>query len=222
MQISIIVPVLNEERELAATLGAAQDPRVSEVLVVDGGSSDASREIAGGLAARVLESPPGRARQMNAGAAAALGDVLLFLHGDTRLPRGFGEAVAAAVEAGAIAGRFDVRLRGAHPFLPVVAALINLRSRWSGVSTGDQALFVRREVFEALGGFPEIPLMEDVAMTQRLKRRGGVAALRAKVETSGRRWEAHGVARTIVLMWLLRGAYALGVSPERLARWYRR
>lgn len=221
-RISIVVPVLNEEDELAASLESARDPQVAEIIVVDGGSHDQSREIAGRAADQILDSPPGRARQMNAGAAVASGDALLFLHGDTRLPAGFGEAVVSALRCGAVGGRFDVTLRGAHKFLPVVAFLINLRSRWTGISTGDQALFVRRDVFRSLGGFPEIPLMEDVALAAKLKRCGRVVALRDRVSTSARRWEEHGVARTILLMWRLRAAYALGVSPERLAKAYRR
>jgi rSAM/selenodomain-associated transferase 2 len=219
--LSIVVPVLNEEAELGETLRRTRDPSVRERIVVDGGSTDGTRAIAASRADAVLDSPRGRARQMNVGAAAATGDVLLFLHGDTWLPEGFGAAVVEAVHGGAVGGRFDVTLRGPHAFLPVVAALINLRSRLSGISTGDQALFVRRDVFDALGGFPEIPLMEDVAFSRSLKRAGKIAALRERVGTSGRRWEERGVARTIVLMWGLRFAYALGVPPDRLARRYR-
>lgn len=221
MTISIVVPVLNEAEEIAETLRRTRDPLVRERIVVDGGSTDATRGIAARHAEHVLDGPRGRARQMNAGAAAATGDAILFLHGDTWLPEGFGVAVEAALRGGAVGGRFDVILRGRHPFLPVVASLMNLRSRVSGISTGDQALFVRRDRFEAMGGFPVIPLMEDVAFTRALKRAGKVAALRERVETSGRRWEERGVARTIVLMWYLRLAYALGASPENLARRYR-
>jgi rSAM/selenodomain-associated transferase 2 len=219
--VSIVVPVLNEEAELEETLGRTRDPRVCERIVVDGGSTDGTRALATSRVERVLDSPRGRARQMNAGAAVATGDVLLFLHGDTWLPEGFGEAIAAALRDGAVGGRFDVALRGRHPFLPVVARLINVRSRLSGISTGDQAMFVRRDVFAEMGGFPEIPLMEDVAFSRALKRRGRVAALRERVATSGRRWEERGVARTIVLMWRLRLAYALGASPELLAQRYK-
>ena len=221
MRISIVVPVLNEAAELPETLRRARDPAVEEIVVVDGGSSDASRQIAALLADRVLSSPRGRGRQMNAGAAVTRGDVLLFLHADTWLPAGFGNAVAAALAAGNLGGRFDVSLRGRHPFLPVVATLMNLRSRLSRIATGDHALFVHRDAFDALGGFSELPLMEDVSFSVALKRRGPTAALRERVSTSARRWEERGVARTIALMWALRLAHALGVSPERLARWYR-
>jgi rSAM/selenodomain-associated transferase 2 len=221
VRISIVVPVVDEAAELPETLRRARDPRVAEIVVVDGGSADASREIAAALADRVIPSARGRARQMNAGARVSRGDVLLFLHGDTWLPAGFGDAIVAAIERGDVGGRFDVSLRGRHWFLPVVARLMNLRSRLSRISTGDQAIFVRRDVFAGLGGFAELPLLEDVVLSAALKRRGAVAALRERVSTSGRRWEQRGVARTIALMWAIRLGHALGVSPERLARWYR-
>jgi rSAM/selenodomain-associated transferase 2 len=219
--ISVVVPALDEAAEIDATLASARDPAVHEVIVVDGGSGDDTAARAAAAAARVVRAGRGRALQMNAGAALATGDVLLFLHADTRLPSGFGTAVCEALAGGAIGGRFDVVLRGSHPLLPVVARLMNVRSRLTGVSTGDQAVFVRRDVFERLGGFAPLPLMEDVELTSRLKRAGRVAALRLAVATSGRRWEEHGVVRTIVLMWTLRLAYACGVPAERLARAYR-
>jgi rSAM/selenodomain-associated transferase 2 len=220
--ISIVVPVLDEADEIAATLASAADPEVGEVIVVDGGSRDGTCEIAAGLGHRVIAAPRGRAAQMNAGATRAHGEVLLFLHGDTRLPPGFGAQVRAAVAAGAVAGRFDVDLRGRHGLLPVVAELINARSRLTRMATGDQAMFVRRDVFASLGGFAAIPLMEDVELSGRLRRAGPYAALRARVSTSGRRWEEHGVARTVALMWALRFAFWCGVPAERLARHYRR
>lgn len=193
-----------------------------EVIVVDGGSSDDTAARAATVADRVLPSARGRATQMNAGAAVATGDVLLFLHADTQLPPGFAAAVREAIASGAAGGRFDVVLAGEHPFLPVVAFLMNARSRLTRISTGDQAIFVRREVFAKLGGFAPIPLMEDVELTSRMRRLGRVAALRLRVRTSARRWETNGVARTVVLMWTLRLAYACGVSATRLARAYRR
>jgi len=219
--ISIVVPALDEADEIGATLASARDPSVREVIVVDGGSRDGTPERAAAAGARVVHAARGRASQMNAGAALARGDVLLFLHADTRLPPGFGPAVRAALADGAVGGRFDVVLRGAHPLLAVVARLMSLRSRLTGISTGDQAIFVRRDVFERLGGFAPLPLMEDVELCRRLMRAGRTAALRLRVETSGRRWEEHGVVRTIVLMWTLRLAYACGVPAERLARAYR-
>lgn len=221
MTISVIVPVLNEADGIEATLLSAGDPAVVEVLVVDGGSTDDTVSRAARVADRVLVSPRGRALQMNVGARHARGDVLLFLHGDTLLPRDFGHDVLGAVAAGTLGGRFDVRLRGRSRLLPVVAALMNARSRWTRISTGDQAMFVRRDVFARLGGFAEIPLMEDVELSVRLRRAGRVAALRRRVVSSGRRWDDNGAVRTVLLMWGLRIAYACGVSPERLATRYR-
>jgi len=184
------------------------------VIVVDGGSTDGTAELAVGLSDRLLKSAKGRAVQMNAGAGAASGDALLFLHADTRLPANADRDVLAALERAAW-GRFDVRIEGRHPLLPVVAAAMNLRSRLTGIATGDQAIFVRREAFR---GFPEIPLMEDVAFSASMSERP--ACLRQKALTSGRRWERSGVLRTVLLMWLLRFLYALGVPPARLARDY--
>ncbi|HZR81954.1 MAG TPA: TIGR04283 family arsenosugar biosynthesis glycosyltransferase [Candidatus Binatia bacterium] len=220
--ITVVVPVLDEADEIAATLASARDPEVGEVVVVDGGSRDATVAIARSLGHRVLDCPPGRAAQMNAGAAVATGDVLLFLHADTRLPAGFGGLVREALARGAVAGRFDVALRGRRRALAMVAAFMNLRSRLTRIATGDQAMFVRRDVFERLGGFRPIPLMEDVDLSRRLRAAGRYAALRAKVSTSGRRWETYGVLRTIVLMWRLRLAFWWGVPAERLAALYPR
>ncbi|HET9653073.1 MAG TPA: TIGR04283 family arsenosugar biosynthesis glycosyltransferase, partial [Usitatibacter sp.] len=193
----------------------------AEVIVVDGGSRDATREIAAPLCDRVLAAPRGRAAQMNAGAAAASADTLLFLHADTLLPVDAPAIVASALAGGRHAwGRFDVTIGSPHPLLAVVAMLMNARSRWTGIATGDQAIFVRRAAFEAVGGFPSIPLMEDVALSRALRRLSPPAALRRRVVTSGRRWERHGILRTVVLMWRLRAAYALGADPHRLARRY--
>jgi rSAM/selenodomain-associated transferase 2 len=221
--LSIVVPVLDEAPCIAATLEPlrALRARGCEVVVVDGGSRDGTRDIAAPLADRVIESPRGRAAQMNAGAGASRGEVVLFLHADTLLPEAADEALLAGLQAGgALWGRFDVAIRGADPMLAVVAGLMNARSRLTGIATGDQAIFVRREAFERVGGFPEIPLMEDVALSKRLKRLSAPLCLRERVATSGRRWERHGTLRTIVLMWRLRLAYALGADPQRLARRY--
>lgn len=158
---------------------------------------------------------------MNAGAALARGDVLLFLHADTQLPADADAEVRQAIASGALWGRFDVRICGQAWMLRVVAALMNARSRWSGIATGDQALFVRREVFERLGGFPDQPLMEDIEMTKRLRQLARPACLRAQVTTSGRRWDSRGVWRTIFLMWRLRWRYWRGEAPEQLAQAYR-
>jgi rSAM/selenodomain-associated transferase 2 len=216
--LSIVVPVLNEAGILKSSLGALAPlrGRGHEVLVVDGGSEDATRDIAAPLADRVLAAPRGRAWQMNAGAAAASGEALVFLHADTRLPPDADALVAAAL-ARHLWGRFDVRIEGRSMLLPVVARLMNLRSRLTGIATGDQAIFVRRDAF---AGFPELALMEDVAFSSAMKRRGAPACLRARATTSGRRWERHGVLRTVLLMWRLRLAYALGTPPEELAQRY--
>jgi rSAM/selenodomain-associated transferase 2 len=158
---------------------------------------------------------------MNAGAAAASGDALLFLHADTRLPPGAAEAVLDALADPAVAyGRFDVRFDSRRPAFRLIAGLMNARSRLTGICTGDQAIFVRRATFAALRGYADIALMEDVELTRRLKRAGRLAALRLRVTTSGRKWEREGVARTVVLMWALRFLYAVGVQPDRLHRWY--
>ena len=191
---------------------------------MDGGSTDATAAIAVRFPqVRLLASPRGRARQMNAGARAARGGVLLFLHADTLLPAGALAAVEAAVgDPGVVAGRFDVRFDNPRPLFRMIAWFMNQRSRWSGISTGDQAIFVCREVFEAMGGYRDMPLMEDVEICRRLKRRGRLAALRLRVTTSARKWEREGAVRTILLMWTLRLLYMAGVPPARLHRWYYR
>jgi rSAM/selenodomain-associated transferase 2 len=221
--LSIVVPALNEAACIRACLERLQPLRAhgAEIVVADGGSVDATRELAEPLADRVVESPRGRALQMNAGARASRGDVLLFLHADTLLPEGALAAILAGLEHGGAAwGRFDVTITGNNPMLKVVAYFMNLRSRLTGIATGDQAIFARRAAFERCGGFPAIPLMEDVAICKALKRVGPPLCLRERVATSGRRWEERGTLRTIVLMWRLRLAYALGADPRNLARRY--
>lgn len=221
--ISIVIPTLDESAGIGASLARLQPLRSqgAEVVVADGGSTDGTRELARPFADRVIEAPRGRAAQMNAGAEAARGDALLFLHADTLLPSGALHVVDAALQARDW-GRFDVSISGAAPLLAVVAYFMNARSRLSGIATGDQAIFVRRSAFEAVGRYPAIPLMEDVALSKALKRRSRPACLRERVLTSGRRWERHGTLRTIVLMWRLRLAYALGGDPASLARRYDR
>ncbi len=223
-RISIVVPALNEAGGIRASLAALQPLRARghEVIVVDGGSTDGTMELAAPLADRVVAAARGRAVQQNAGAAAASGDILLFLHADTTLPQGADALVLDGLRrSGRGWGRFDVRLSGRHPLLRVVERMIGLRSRLSGIATGDQAIFVRREWFRRAGGFPELPLMEDVAITRALKRLGPPLPLRARVTTSSRRWEERGIVRTILLMWRLRWAYFLGADPADLARRYR-
>jgi len=218
LKISLVIPVLNEASAIVAALAALAPMRMRghEVIVVDGGSEDGSRELAAPLADRTIVAPRGRARQMNAGAVAAGGEALVFLHADTRLPENADEMVLHALQRN-LWGRFDVAIEGRSTLLPVIAFLMNLRSRLTGIATGDQAIFVRREAF---GGFPEIALMEDVAFSKAMKRRSPPACLRAKARTSGRRWERHGVLRTMLLMWRLRLAYFFGTAPDELARRY--
>ncbi len=227
-RLCIVMPVLNEVAGLPAQLAALQPLRARGVrlIVVDGGSHDGSVELARQGADEVLHAPRGRAAQMNAGAAASDAEVLLFLHADSRLPAAADAVVLRAVggaagdRTGAPWGRFDVRIDSPRRLLAIVSAAMNLRSRWSGIATGDQALFVRRALFEQLGGFADITLMEDIELCTRLKRHGAPACLRDKVLTSPRRWEQHGVWRTIALMWRLRLAYFLGADPDRLASRY--
>lgn len=220
VMLSIIVPTLNEAEGLADSLTALLPlrQRGAEVIVVDGGSADGTRERARPLADRVILAPRGRAAQMNAGAQHAQGEVLLFLHADTRLPDGADRLLMDGLADGGCAwGRFDVRIEGRHPLLRVIAGAMNLRSRLTGLATGDQAIFARREVFAAVGGYPDIPLMEDIALSRLLRRRHAPLCLRARVSTSGRRWERQGVFRTVLLMWRLRLAYFCGADPRRLA-----
>jgi rSAM/selenodomain-associated transferase 2 len=223
MRASIVMPTLNEAEGIVAALERLDDWRRAgnEVIVADGGSVDGTAALAVPYCDDVLRCPSGRARQMNTGAAAARGDVLVFLHADTELPAHALDAIRSALAPGWRAwGRFDVRIRGAGLLFPVIAFFMNIRSRLSGIATGDQAIFVRREAFERLGGYAEIPLMEDIELSRRLCRLSRPACLRERVTTSGRRWERHGLWRTIVLMWELRLRYWLGADPVVLARRY--
>jgi rSAM/selenodomain-associated transferase 2 len=219
--LSIVIPVLDEARGIAAALaelGALRE-QGAEVVVVDGGSRDATRSLARAHCDRLVESPRGRGAQMNAGARAARGELLVFLHADTRLPADGARAIREALARGEW-GRFDVAIEGADRLLMLVAWMMNVRSRLTGIATGDQAIFVRRASLDAVGGFPEIALMEDVALCKRLRRRSPPVCLRERVTTSARRWRRRGTLRTIFLMWGLRLAYALGADPRRLARRY--
>lgn len=220
--LSIIVPALNEADGLGAQLAALAPLRArgAEIIVADGGSDDGTAALAQPHADRVVVAPRGRARQMNAGAAAARGECLLFLHADTRLTADADRLVETVLADGHAWGRFDVAIEGRHPLLPLIARLMNLRSRLTGIATGDQAMFVRRAAFAACGGFPDIALMEDIALSRALKRIGRPACLRQRVRTSGRRWDRQGFWRTVLLMWRLRLAYFFGADPARLAQDY--
>lgn len=222
-KISIIIPVLNEDKVIPETVLTLQSLRKAghELIVVDGGSTDASATLCRPFADRVIAAPRGRSRQLNAGAQAARGSLLLFLHADTLLPERPDQLILGGMEEHEKNwGRFDVRLSGKHPLLRIVEKLMNWRSRISGIATGDQAIFVRREIFEAIGGFPDIELMEDIVLSKSLKKYGSPLCLRQQVITSSRRWEKKGILRTIILMWYLRLAYFLGADPRRLAQLY--
>jgi len=219
----IVVPVLNEAQGIQATLQALAPlrQRGARVVVVDGGSQDDTRALAQAHADAVIEGPRGRALQMNAGAALGWGEVLLFLHADTTLPEQADAYLLQALSQGHVWGRFDVRIDGRPWMLLVVAWLMNWRSRWTGIATGDQAMFMCRETFTQVGGFAPQPLMEDIDLSQRLRAVGPPVCLRQRVVTSGRRWEQRGVWRTIFLMWRLRWRYWRGESAHSLARDYR-
>ncbi|MBI4487582.1 MAG: TIGR04283 family arsenosugar biosynthesis glycosyltransferase [Deltaproteobacteria bacterium] len=257
MKISVIIPVLNEEKTIGSTLEAlrrlypvpqkaphvsagmnvpnfpeGQRPKATdvspwygvysgEIIVVDGGSTDKTRDIAAKERVMIVTSPRGRARQMNHGARLACGDVFLFLHADSRLPLSATSDILSALEdPRCVGGRFDVRLDDERWMFWLIGNLISLRSRLTQVATGDQAIFVRRRVFEEIGGFLDIPLMEDIAFSRMLKKKGRVACLKSRVVTSARRWEIEGIWRTILKMWLLRLLFLAGVSPFRLRRFY--
>ena len=238
MTIAVVIPVLNEARCIGQTLSHTATLGFDDLIVVDGGSSDQTCAIVESCTdrlgasphsgpspapppIRLLTSPPGRARQLNAGAAASRCDVLLFLHADTHLPLNARQAVTTALSVNAyVGGRFNVRFDSPSPLARLVGRMMNLRSRWSGIATGDQALFVRRDVFERIGRFADMPLMEDIEFTRRLKRAGHLAPLPDHVVTAFRRWEKKGPLRTILLMWTLRFLYWIGVSPHRLQHFY--
>jgi len=221
-KLSTIVPMLDEAEGIAGTLRAIRrGAPEAEIIVVDGGSADSSVAIAEPLCDVVVGESRGRARQMNAGAKISRGDALAFVHADTLVPASFGADIAAALSNPAVVGgRFDVKLDSSALPYRVIGAMISWRSRISRVGTGDQAIFVRREVFARLGGFPELDLCEDLEFSRRLKRAGRVACLRSRVITSARRWNRDGLARTVLRMWMIRAMYLAGVSPARLKRMY--
>ena len=221
--LSIIIPCLNEAAGIVYMLESLQSLRArgAEVIVADGGSSDDTAVLAAPLADRVVHAPRGRAAQMNAGAALARAEILLFLHADCVLPPDAEQLIVMGLTGGAHQwGRFDIALDGVHPLLRIVACTMNLRSRLTGIATGDQGIFITRTLFARLGGFPALPLMEDIALSRLAKRAGAPLCLCERIVTSARRWERQGVLRTIVLMWQLRLAYFLGADPARLALRY--
>jgi rSAM/selenodomain-associated transferase 2 len=232
MPISVIIPTLNEERTIIATLAHTASLGFDELIVVDGGSTDKTPALLESYRLSTQSSalspvlwvtaPPGRARQMNEGAKASRGEILLFLHADTQLPGDANIVIHTALaDRRMVGGRFDVRFDRPSVWGTIISKTMNWRSRLSGLATGDQALFVRRPLFEQMGGFADIPLMEDIEFSRRLKRKGATAALTATVITSFRRWEEQGPLQTILLMWTLRFLYWIGISPSRLVQWYK-
>ena len=227
MMISVIIPTLNESSTIARTLTRTVALGFDDIIVSDGGSTDPTIPMVQACCARVpavrlVTAPTGRARQLNEGVKASRGDVMLFLHADTELPPTAKAVIESTLkDPRYVGGRFDVRFDHPSRWGAVISWFMNRRSRLTGIATGDQAIFVRRRIFERLGGFPDIPLMEDIAFSRRLKRQGPTAALTDRVTTSFRRWEKNGPLRTILLMWTLRFLYWLGVSPTRLNHWYR-
>lgn len=225
LRISVIVPALNEAATIAATLAPLQAARAAghEIIVVDGGSTDATVDRARALADRVIVSPPGRATQMNAGARIATGDILWFLHADTLAPADAIDTLCAALADGRRSwGRFDVRLSGNRWPFRVIERAMNLRSCLTRIATGDQGIFVTRQAFAAVVGYADIPLMEDVELSKRLRKHTPPACLKTRLVTSSRRWEQNGIIRTVLLMWRLRLAYFVGAAPDALAERYRR
>ncbi len=221
VKLSIIIPTLNEAAEIEETLQALQTLRQQghQLIVTDGGSVDKTVTLATPLVDLVIHAPKGRARQMNTGVQHASGELLLFLHADTLLPLNSIDLISEAIKKKQW-GRFDVQLSGRQPLLRLVEFMMNWRSRLSGIATGDQAIFVQRELFEKIGGYADIPLMEDIELSKRLKHHGRPACINTPLITSSRRWEAQGILNTILLMWRLRLAYFLGASPEQLIKRY--
>lgn len=221
--LSVIIPTLNESRNLAATLGPLQGERDCEILVVDGCSSDGTVRFAREHGCRVIQSGPGRAGQMNMGAREAGGDILLFLHGDTILPENFSKPIRQAMAAEGVAGgAFSLAIASSRPSLRFIARMANLRSRYLVLPYGDQALFTSTDIFRELGGFPEMDIMEDFVFVRNLARKGAIVILGQRVVTSARRWEKLGVFRTTLLNQVMVLGYRLGVDPGRLAQWYQR
>lgn len=232
-KVSIIIPVLNEGKKIKLCLDGIKKISNVEVIIVDGGSEDETVAIAQSLGIKVLSSPPGRATQMNIGAAAATGDILLFLHADTRLPNNFdtmilqalspfpGSNLGTSKSQNTIAGAFELKIDGEMPSLRIIEKMVNLRSRYLQMPYGDQAIFLKASVFQAIGGFPNLPIMEDFELVRSLQSWGKIEILPAPVVTSGRRWKKLGVLKTTLINQLIILGYFLGVPPDQLASWYR-
>ncbi len=227
MRLSVIIPVLNEACQLEALLQSLQPLRRQggELIVVDGGSCDQSLSIAQTCADQTLVAKQGRALQMNAGAAVARGNVLLFLHADTRLPgsaiRDIDNARQYCLSPALFWGRFDVQISNRRWIYQIIESMMNLRSRLTAIATGDQAIFIDTTLFHQLGGYPEIELMEDIALCRILRKQASPVCLSARVQTSSRRWEQYGVVKTVLLMWKLRLLYRIGISPSLLVKMYK-
>lgn len=219
---SIVIPILNEASEIRICLMQLQRFRETglEVIVVDGGSVDKTHTLLEGLCDQILSSPRGRATQMNAGAKHAKGEFIFFLHVDTQLPENFLKCIPSTKTKPFCWGRFDVTLSGKHCLFRIIETMMNLRSRWTGIATGDQVMFVSQKLFQKVAGFPEIALMEDIAMSQKLKKICLPLCLKQKVSTSSRRWEKHGIVSTILKMWWLRFSYFIGVNSMNLTKQY--
>ncbi len=225
----LVIPTFNEEQALPRTFLYLRQCAFDEIVIVDGGSQDHTLQVvesyvrnSGTSSTKLLSSPRGRARQMNTGAAALQTDIMVFLHADTLLPRTSLAAIAQAMEnQRCVGGRFDIQFEEDRGYAWVISRMMNWRSRLTGIATGDQVVFVRKSVFDQMGGFADIPIMEDIEFTKRLKRQGDIAAILIKVTTSFRRWEQHGPLRTILSMWALRVLYWLGLSPHTLSHFYK-
>ena len=224
MKLSIIIPTFNEAQNIKETLQALQGYREAghEIIIVDGGSRDSSIEIAQPLVDKLLISKPGRAAQMNIGAEESEKDILVFLHADTFLPETADQLIINAMEQGHPWGRFNVRLSGRHFLFRLIETMMNWRSCLTGIATGDQSIFVKREIFEQIGGFPEIKLMEDIELSKKLKKIGKPVCIKQRVTTSSRKWESNGIVKTVLLMWRLRLQYFFGTSADKLhSKYYR-
>jgi rSAM/selenodomain-associated transferase 2 len=220
--VAVIVPVFNEAQLLPEKLTSLKALNTDELIFIDGGSTDGTKQLLEASGVLWFTGAKGRAAQMNVGAGKCKSDVVLFVHIDTEIDENNISAIRTVMcQSDKVGGRFDICLSGHYPAYRMISWFINIRSRWSKISTGDQALFVRRAVFQQMGGFADLPLMEDVDFSTRLKRKGSIACLRQRVTTSSRRWQQHGIIRTILLMWKLRFLYWLGTPADKLAAMYR-